>query len=89
MTSDSGENSPLPTAQAYAERHKKAFRAAFDFLNSHFPPTTDPDWWSEAALETGRIMQESGDTSNLTRDLLLAVFSYIDQECKLRMSLKR
>lgn len=78
----------LPNHREYAERHKKAFRAAFDFLNSHFPPTTDLDWWSEAVLETGRIMQESGDTSNLTRDLLLAVFNYIDQECKLRMNLK-
>ena len=74
----------LPTPQEYAERHKKAFRAAFDFLNGHFPPTEEADWWDNAVADAVKVINGE-DASSLTSDLVLSVFDYINRECKLRM----
>lgn len=75
----------LPTPQEYADRHRKAFRAAFDFLNGHFPPTADADWWDNAVADAVKTIEDK-DASSLTRDLVFSVFDYIDRECKLRMN---
>ena len=79
------ETTGILTPQAYSDRHKKAFRVAFDFLNRHFPPSPEPDWWDNTVTDAVKAVND--DTSNLTRDLVLAVFDYIDRECKMRMDL--
>lgn len=86
MTSDSTQT--LLSQKEYSERHKKAFRVAFDFLNGHFPPSSDPDWWDNTILDASKAIT-GNDDFNLTRDLIFTIFDYIDRECKLRMDLKR
>ena len=73
----------LPTPQEYAERHKKAFRIAFDFLNAHFPPTWDNAWWEQTAKDAGLVSDEN-ENEMLCMELLTAVISYLDKETKKR-----
>lgn len=73
----------IPTPQAYAERHKKAFREAFDFLNAHFPPMHDADWW-EGTTKDAEIASIRCEENKLAVCLLAAVWDYLDHESKLR-----
>ena len=62
--------------EQYAKMHKEAFRAAFDFLNSHFPPGEDPDWWDGTAKD-GQIACADHSGNNLATCLLIGVFQYL------------
>lgn len=75
--------SELPTPQGYVARHKKAFRTAFDFLNAHFPPTWDSVWWKKVAEDMCSASDENAN-EQLTEELLMAVFNYLEKEMKLR-----
>ena len=71
------------TPEEYAKSHKQAFRVAFDFLNTHFPPCTEPDWWDNTAKDLSDVSVASGE-DDLTIQLLLGVMNYLNEEYKQR-----
>ena len=71
------------TPEEYAKRHKNAFRCAFDFLNSHFPPESTCEWWDPIGDELSKACESQGDNL-LAVSLLLAVNDYIEAEWKIR-----
>jgi hypothetical protein len=72
---DSGPLSP----EDYAKRHQKAFRVAFDFLNAHFPPEDDKDWWEKTAMEASEVYALGG-YDFLQMELLVGVCNYLEYE---------
>ena len=87
MTSSGVKSENPPTGvlapQEYVAKHKQAFRLAFDFLNKNFPPNDDPDWWGAAAVEMVDFIHQADD-SVLAKNLMFAVYDYIEDECKIR-----
>lgn len=79
------ENQPtgVLSPDEYVSRHKQAFRLAFDFLNKNFPPSDDPDWWGAAAVEMVDFIHQ-GDDNVLAKNLMFAVYDYLEDECKIR-----
>ena len=71
------------TPEEYAKQHQKAFRTAFDFLASHFPPGMDEAWWEQAANDVSAACTEAGE-NDLVIKLLIGVYGYLDDEYKLR-----
>ena len=71
------------TPEEYVSMHQKAFRVAFNFLNSHFPPGLEPEWWDQAAKELSEASVLSGE-NKLVIGLLNAVFEYLGDEYKKR-----
>lgn len=71
------------TPEEYVQRHKKAFRVAFDYLNDHFPPGEDDDWWERAAMDASRVYAENG-CDPLQLQLLAGVCEYLETEWKER-----
>ena len=71
------------TPEEYAKMHQKAFRVAFDFLNAHFPPGSDDEWWLRSARELADTSVAAGE-NKLVIELLNGVFSYLSDECKRR-----
>ena len=69
--------------EEYAVMHQKAFRTAFDFLNSHFPPGTEPDWWDQAAKDVSAASISAGENT-LVIELLNGVYEYLNKEWKAR-----
>ena len=67
------------TPEEYAKAHQKAFRVAFDFLNTHFPPGMDPEWWDTAAKEISATSVAAGE-GVLVIELLNAVYTYLGHE---------
>jgi len=68
------------TAEEYYAAHQHAFRKAFDFLNTHFPPG-DSKWWESAADDLAKVY--NGE-SQLTIFLLMGVWDYLNEEWKRR-----
>lgn len=73
----------LPSPEEYVAKHRQAFRTAFDFLNAHFPPEHDSEWWEKTSFDLGTTAAGAGE-NELTKILLLAVTDYLEQESKLR-----
>lgn len=71
------------TPEEYAKSHQKAFRIAFDFLNTHFPPGLDDEWWVQTAKDVGMAAESSGNNI-LTMELLNGVMNYFGHEYKRR-----
>ena len=71
------------TPEEYADRHKKAFRCAFDYLNTHFPPENTDVWWDQAARDLSDYGIAAGE-NDLVLQLLPAVFLYLADERKRR-----
>lgn len=69
--------------EEYVERHKRAFRVAFDFLNAHFPPFHASDWWDMTANDLGKIGRENEDNTLLV-ELIIGVYNYLEKEEKIR-----
>lgn len=60
-----------------AERHKKAFRVAFDLLKEFWPPRMDEEYWVQVCTALSvEDVHCGGDP--LARELLLAVFDYLE-----------
>lgn len=72
--------------EEYAKRHKDAFRCAFLFLNAHFPPGTEPEWWEGASRDVSAASESEGDNV-LVMKLLAGVYDYLESEYKLRRSI--
>ena len=63
----------------YARMHQRAFRTAFDFLSSHFPPENSEEWWMRATAEISEV--SAGVAGNkLAMELLAGVWEYLYQE---------
>lgn len=80
---DGSKNMETLTPEAYAKRHAGAFRCAFDFLNSHFPPEPTVEWWDPIGEEISKA-SESQEDNMLAVSLLIAVSEYIEEEWKIR-----
>ena len=76
------EDGGRPAAEEYVKMHQKAFRCAFDFLNAHFPPAPEPEWWNTVAGDVEKADRECG--SVICRQLLLGVYNYLEHEWKER-----
>ena len=71
------------TAEEYLAYHKHVFRVAFDFLNSHFPPGDDLDWWKQYAEEIAQAScKATGGT--LANGMLAAISEYLEEIYKQR-----
>ena len=73
----------MMSPEDYLKQHQKAFRTAFNFLTSHFPPGMDPEWWEKAARELSAASVEDGE-DKLVIGLLIGVYEYLGEEYKLR-----
>lgn len=73
----------MMSPEEYLKEHQKAFRTAFDFLTSHFPPGMEPEWWEQAARELSAASIEAGE-NKLVIGLLVGVYDYLEDEYKLR-----
>ena len=62
-------------------RHKKAFRIAFDYLNKHWPPENSESWWVSAASDLADA-NFAADGDALCRELLIGIYSYLDETVK-------
>lgn len=71
------------TPEEYAEMHKKAFRVAFDFLNSHFPPEFEPEWWEKTANDAADASVLLGE-NDLAIELMCALMFYMEREYRKR-----
>ena len=69
--------------EAYAKMHKEAFRHAFNFLNAHFPPMNDKEWWLQLAKDASAASIECKE-NDLVIELLIAVCNYLEIERKRR-----
>ena len=63
--------------------HQRAFRCAFDFLNAHFPPGQDPEWWTQAADDI-KVADGAQHGNQLATFLLIGVLDYLNEEYKRR-----
>ncbi len=71
----------MANEQEIVKQHKDAFRAAFDFLNLHYPPGLDPDWWVKAAKDASAVCAEHKG-NRLAVCLIGGVYDYLDMEAK-------
>ena len=69
--------------EQYATDHKRAFRVAFDYLNAHFPPSLDDEYWTHAATDIGEVSKNAGNDPP-TMELLVGVYTYLEKEYTLR-----
>ena len=75
--------SGILTPEEYATRHKQAFRSAFDYLNTHFPPKHDANWWGITSID-GSTEYAKHEDNRLLLYLLSAAVQYLEDETKLR-----
>ena len=71
------------TPEEYVKSHQKAFRVAFDFLNTHFPPENDASWWEQVAVDASQATVMAGETP-LVIQLMIGVINYLDDERRKR-----
>ncbi len=79
----SSEQNVIWKPEEYATYHKMVFRAMFDFLNSHFPPQDDPEWWKQIAVDSDET-NEKVKGGPLVNGILLAISDYLEEEWKKR-----
>ena len=70
--------------EQYADRHKKAFRVAFDYLNAHFPPGDSTEWWEQTAKDAEYASIVISNRDPLATELLVSIYNYLEKEWKKR-----
>lgn len=73
------EANRIEIAQLQEQQRKKAFRVAFEFLESHMPPRNTEEYWTRTCADIGRIADENHD-NQLCQELLIAVITYLESE---------
>jgi hypothetical protein len=63
--------------EEFASYHKLVFRVAYDFLNAHFPPGNDPEWWEQLSKDVAHTGTEYGG-GELLIGMLVAIMDYLD-----------
>ena len=71
------------TSEEYYAKHQAAFRCAFNYLNEHFPPGQDPEWWTKAADDI-KSADNKANGNQLATFLLMGVLDYLNEEYKRR-----
>ena len=79
----SSENNDIWKPGEYAAYHKMVFRAMFDFLNTHFPPQDDLEWWKKLSEDLSTA-SEQAKGGPLVNGMLLAISDYLEEEWKKR-----
>lgn len=79
MTSETSALSP----REYAGMHKRAFREGFDYLNAHFPPQNDSEWWKKACDDLNAVMKRNNGNGMLTQ-MMIGVVTYLEEVNKAR-----
>ena len=69
--------------EEYLAYHKLVFRIVFDFLNTHFPPQDDPEWWKKLAEDMEQASSQAKG-GKLTNGILVAIGDYLEEEYKKR-----
>lgn len=69
--------------EEYLAYHKLVFREMFNFLNIHFPPQEDPEWWKKIAEDTDEVSDRIKG-GPLVNGMLLAIGDYFEEEYKKR-----
>ena len=69
--------------EEYATYHKMVFRAMFDFLNEHFPPGGEPEWWLQFTKDLETV-SEQAKGGPLVNGMLTAIGDYLEEEYKKR-----
>lgn len=67
----------IQSSQRYDQEHKRAFRVAFNLLKELFPPKDDAEYWVFASKRVA-LMDHDNKDNPLCRELLLAVYSYLE-----------
>lgn len=80
------EENAAVSPEENAKMHREAFRCAFDFLTSHFPPGLEPEWWEQAAKDLSEASVLHGE-GTLVNGLLIGVYDYLEEERKRRAKL--
>ncbi len=65
--------------QDYIDKHKKAFRVAFDMLNRLWPPKNTVEWWSNVAIPDMTLVYDDAKDNPLAQALVLAIAWYLEQ----------
>lgn len=76
-------NNEIWKPEEYLAYHKLVFRIMFDFLNAHFPPQDDPEWWKNLSIATEEASRQAKG-GKLTDGILLAICDYLEEEYKKR-----
>lgn len=63
----------------YMDKHKKAFRIAFDTLKELWPPKNDAEWFANVAYPACADGYHQMDGDTLCKGLMLAVYGYLDE----------
>lgn len=61
--------------------HKAAFRVAFDFLDAHYPPGDDQEYWLKTCDDI-RVASDENILNTLCQELLSAVLIYLSDKVK-------
>lgn len=69
--------------EEYATYHKMVFRLMFDFLNDHFPPGENKEWWIHYAEDVEKAYTKAKG-GPLVNGMLSAISDYLDEEYKKR-----
>lgn len=77
------EDNEIWKPEEYLAYHKLVFREMFNFLNTHFPPQEDPEWWKQFSADTDQI-SEKVKGGPLVNGILLAIGDYLEEEYKKR-----
>lgn len=76
-------NNEIWKPEEYLAYHKLVFRIMFDFLNAHFPPQDDHEWWKNLSIATEEASRQAKG-GKLTDGILLAICDYLEEEYKKR-----
>ena len=68
--------------QAYIDKHKKAFRVAFDALNRCMPPENSVEYFSEKAIPICQKAYEDVADNPLGKRLVIDVFCHLEDMAK-------
>ena len=69
--------------EEFAAYHKLIFRVVFDFLNEHFPPGNDPEWWEQLSKDVSITGTKYGG-GQLLIGMLVAVMEHLEEIYKER-----
>lgn len=71
----------LNLSEEFEQKHKEAFRLAFDYLRRWFPPRWDEEYWLGACNDMTKIVNENAE-NRAVPDLMLCVYDYLDHFLK-------
>lgn len=75
------EQTQIEKRERETRLHKTAFRVAFDFLQSHWPPENTEEYWLKACDDI-RYASYDNTTNELCQELLSAVLVYMSNSSK-------